>query len=133
MATYSSGIWYYRPEKRGGSTAKSDIDWGGIYGRLCTQLGWCYRTVEEHTLGEVVELLEFLGDHPTSAEILTLVHGVKVSKRGFRKQEPEDEIEMQHTFTKEFGGLPAMGTAPEGFKEAFQWAEEQKRKLKIVN
>jgi hypothetical protein len=57
---------------------------------------------------------------------------VTVNRKGrLNKKKEFDEVEFQHTFSKEFGQLPPEGSAPEGFHEAMLWAEAQKKLMKI--
>lgn len=61
-------------------------------------LGWNYRTIDEHTLIEVIELLQYVNEHPTAAEILAVVHGVKVTTASSIRKNMPDEKEFEEGF-----------------------------------
>jgi hypothetical protein len=120
-------------DDKGGSKAGGDLDWGAIYCRLAAGVGYTYRAIDDHTLIEVVELLEYLSEHPTAAEILAAAYGVK-SKRLRKSAGAVDEADFSKNYSEVSQIMQAVPqSAPDDFKEGFAWAQAQLERMKKAN
>ena len=112
-------------------------DWGRLYARLICSTSLTYRDVDEMTLSEVGEVLDYLSRNPTTAEILVAVHQVK-TKRGHFKLPTEEEFKQQFNQAiydpKE--GIVSSGTiqklngVPEEVRANLNWAQELEAKYR---
>lgn len=112
------------------------IDWALIYGCLSTSVGWTFREIDEHTLPEVEELLDYLADHPTAASILAAVHQVKTTVGSLRgkKWKDIDPDRLQSEFQSVAGMVnqKTMGVSgiDDELRESMQIASELEQALK---
>lgn len=83
------------------------------------------------TLSEIEEVIDYLNVHPTTSEILTIVHGVRTSNtKMYRKALDQQQIE---TDLGEAAML--MGEYPDkptdDIRDSFKYAAELMKKMKI--
>lgn len=124
-----SGIKVVKSAEKNQST-----DWGFLYSRICVCTGNSYREIDEMTLFEAEEVLDYLACHPTEAEILAAVYEVKTKGRSRRNTDENFDEKTFNELPSSVGGLePVMGL-PDELCANLKWAQELAAKYrKAVN
>lgn len=105
------------------------MDWGEIYGRIATGIGVLHREIDEITLPEVEQILEYLNAHPTEAEILAAVYKVESRSKKLNLTKEEYESRMGEVAPTFFNSSQAEFLTPE-MRENIRWAEETVARMK---
>lgn len=120
-----------------GGGSNNEVEWSEIYGRITTATGVSFRDIDEYILEEVEDLLEYLNRHPTAAEIMSAVHGVKPRGKRVRFAKDISEAEFNNQLGADqgliAGTLGPAGVAPEDMREGIRWAEDQLKKIRGGN
>jgi hypothetical protein len=117
-----------------------EFDWGFVYGRLCASVHWTYRDVEEHTLPEVSEFLDFLAEHPPMPDMYAAVHQIKPKFTKKMRDEargilgpkrPSKEVDQKdlNEIMPYFGAPPQ--SIPDEVRSSIEFAEALKQKMRI--
>jgi len=87
---------------RAGPSSSAGIDWGELYGRLCTTLGKLPAEIDDLYLWEVEELFDYWTRHPPVHELVAGYMGYKPPARA-DQQTAEDFASF---FAEMTGALP---------------------------